>query len=494
MPIQITNTLTRQRETFVPLEEGKVRMYVCGPTVYGLTHVGNARPNVFFDTVRRYLEFSGYKVTYVSNYTDVDDKIINKAREEKKTSLEISEKYIVEFRKDMDALGIRHPDVAPKVTEHIPQIVKFIEGLVANGSAYVAADGEVFFAVRKFQGYGKLSGRNVDELLTGVRIDPSEKKRDPLDFSLWKPRKNADEPSWESPWGPGRPGWHIECSVMSTQYLGESFDIHGGGIDLVHPHHENEVAQAEALTRKQFAKYWMHNNLVTINSEKMAKSVGNIFLNRDFIEKFGPETLRYLLLAGHYRSPIDFSEKHIRECQSALHRVYSSISRCAAVAELKDLPAGNAGPEEQKLSEFQSTFQARWREAMDDDFNTAKLLGIVFEYVRLINGCVDKKGFKPSQVSQGIAKGFLAHLKELAGILNLFSEAPKVFLSDLKGRVLKERGMSAADIDNVIAERQAAREKKDWPTSDRLRNELLAKGIELRDSPTGAEWDIVFSA
>lgn len=492
MPIQLTNTLTRQKETFVPWEPGKVKMYVCGPTVYGLTHVGNARPNVFFDTVRRYLEFSGYQVTYVSNYTDVDDKIIKRARDEKKTSLEISEKYIQEFRKDMDALGIRRPDVAPKVTDHIAQIITFIEGLVNNGSAYVASDGEVFFAVRKFAGYGKLSGRNVDELLTGVRIDPSEKKRDPLDFSLWKPRKSPEEPAWESPWGLGRPGWHIECSVMSIQYLGESFDIHGGGLDLVHPHHENEIAQAEALTHKPFAKYWMHNNLVTIENEKMAKSVGNIFLNRDFMDKYGAETLRYLLLSGHYRSPIDFSEKHIRECQSALHRLYSSIARCQIALSLPPVPDGSPSEEEKKLRAFQSTFVSRWREAMDDDFNTAKLLGYVFEYVRAANGYVDKKSFKLTSTAQPLLTTYLNHLKELSSVLNLFSEPAQKFLSEMKLRVLRERGLNLSEIEAQISQRQAAREQKDWATSDRLRKELLEKGIELRDSASAMEWDIIF--
>ncbi len=481
MSIQITNTLTRQKEPLIPLKEGEVRMYVCGPTVYGLTHVGNARPNVFFDVVRRFLLFKGYKVIFVSNYTDVDDKIINKAREQKVGSLEVSEKYIVEFRQDMNALGIRIPDVTPKVTEHIPQIVRFIEGLVKSGAAYVAEDGEVFFSVRNFRGYGKLSGRNIDELLSGVRIERDEKKRDPLDFSLWKPQKAADEPAWESPWGKGRPGWHIECSVMATEYLGESFDIHGGGLDLIHPHHENEIAQAEALTHKQFAKVWMHNNMVTIDSDKMSKSVGNIFLNRDFIQKFGPETLRYLLLSGHYRSPIDFSEKHIRECQAGLHRIYSTLARSQVFPK-----EGSESPDGKKVMEFSASFSQKWQEAMEDDFNTAQVLGIVFEYVRLMNGLMDKK--KPTKLAQI----FIDDMKILSGVLHLFSEEPTAFLSNLKLLVAKERGVIVDEIQSAIQKRKAAREQKDFATSDKIRAELLAKGIELRDSGQATDWDILF--
>lgn len=490
--IQLTNTLTRQKEPFSPLKEGEVKMYVCGPTVYGLTHVGNARPVVFFDVVRRYFELAGLKVTYVSNYTDVDDKIINRAREEKTDSLVVSEKYILEFRKDMDALGARRPDKAPKVTETIPGIITFVEGLIQKGAAYAAEDGEVFFSVRNFKGYGKLSGRNIDEMLTGVRIDPSEKKRDPLDFSLWKPQKAADEPAWDSPWGKGRPGWHIECSVMATACLGETFDLHGGGLDLVHPHHDNEIAQAEALTGKPFAKYWMHNNMVNMGTEKMSKSLGNIFLTRDFIGKYGAETLRYLLLSGHYRSPIDFSEKHIRECQAALHRVYSSMKKCEALVASEISPDGRPNSGEPQLQEFGAGFPSAWHESMDDDFNTARLLGIVFEYVRAINGYLDRKGFRASIVSHKIASLFLKQMKDLSGILNLFAQPPQEFLSGLKNLVLVDRGLQVAEIDSAIAARRDARAERDFATSDRIRDELLAKGIELRDSPTATEWDIVF--
>jgi len=487
--IQITNTLTRKKEPFVPLKEGEVRMYICGPTVYGLTHVGNARPNVFFDVVRRFLIFKGYKVTFVSNYTDVDDKIINKARAEKMGSLDVSEKFILEFRKDMDALGIRIPDVTPKVTEHIPQIVKFIEGLVQKGSAYVADDGEVFFSVKAFKEYGKLSGRNVEDLLVGVRIDPNEKKREPADFSLWKPRKAEDEPAWDSPWGKGRPGWHIECSVMATEYLGKTFDIHGGGLDLIHPHHENEIAQAEALTGQPFAKYWMHNNMVTIDSEKMSKSLNNFFLNREFITKFGAETLRFLLLSGHYRSPIDFSEQHIRECQSGLHRIYTTLAKCEAFPAASG-PEGFS-PEKKKILEFGASFPKLWQDAMEDDFNTAKLLGYVFEYVRLMNGLLDKKGQKPSAESAKVVQQFLDQMRELSGVLHLFSDSPKNFLTGLRQVILDQKGVKAADIEKAIQDRKTARENKDFPLSDKIRADLLAQGIELRDTPAGTDWDIL---
>lgn len=492
MPLSVTNSLSRKKESFTPQVPGEVKMYVCGPTVYGLTHVGNARPVVFFDVVRRFLELSGYKVLFVSNYTDVDDKIINRARQEGKTSLEVSEHYIAEFRKDMDALGVRKPDRTPKVTEFIPQIIRVIEGLIANQMAYVAEDGEVFYAVRKFQGYGKLSGKNIDELLTGVRIQPGERKRDPLDFSLWKPQKAADEPAWDSPWGKGRPGWHIECSAMALDILGETFDIHGGGIDLMHPHHENEIAQSEGYTSKTFARVWLHNNLVSIGTEKMSKSLGNIFLNRDFIEKYSAETLRFLLLSGHYRSPIDFSEKHIRECQAALHRVYTTIRKCEALAATAKPATAKPTDEETKLVDLGDNFTARWKEAMEDDLNTAKVVGQVFEYVRALNGYLDRKGFKPTGNTAGIVGKFLENRHQLSSILNLFGEDSTQYLALLRETVLRDRGLSATDIEAEIATRAQARQSKDWAAADAARARLLEKGIAIQDTPNGTEWDVVF--
>ena len=493
MPLQITNSLTRKREPFTPLEPGKVKMYVCGPTVYNLTHVGNARPAVFFDVVRRFLKFSGYEVTYVSNFTDVDDKIINRARELGVASTEVSEKYILEFQKDMDALGVLRPDIAPKVTDTIPEIISLIEGLVKNGSAYVADDGEVFFSVRSFSPYGKLSGKQIDELLVGVRMDPREKKRDPIDFSLWKPQKSADEPAWDSPWGKGRPGWHIECSAMAFRFLGQTFDIHGGGLDLIHPHHENEIAQSEAFSHKPFVRYWLHNNLVSIDNEKMSKSLGNIFLNRDFIQKYGAETLRFLLLSGHYRSPIDFSQKHIRDSQAALHRIYTTIGKCAAASASAPAAGGVPTAEEKLLITDGETFPARWREMMEDDLNTARVVALVFESVRALNGYLDRKGFKPTGSTGKIVSQFCANMKQLAGVMNLFGQPPGVFLANLKSLVLAERGIAVSAIDAAIQARADARARKDFASADGVRADLAAKGIELRDGPGGTEWDIAFS-
>jgi len=488
MALEIYNTLTRKREPFQPIDAGKVRMYLCGPTVYNLTHVGNARPPVFFDVVRRFLEYSGLEVKFVSNYTDVDDKIIAKARELKQNSLEVSEKFIKEYREDMGQLGIRIPTVAPKVTEHIPQIIELVKGLIANGAAYVTADGEVLYSVRKFPEYGKLSGKKIDDLRVGVRIEADEKKQDPLDFSLWKPQKQADEPAWDSPWGKGRPGWHIECSVMALEHLGETFDIHGGGLDLCHPHHENEIAQSEAYTKKTYAKVWMHNNLLSMNNEKMSKSIGNIVLNRDFMKQYGPETLRFLLLSGHYRSPIDFSDKTIRDSQAGLHRVYSAILRARAMASVYGGAPSN--PEEQQLEKLGKEFEPAWRQALEDDFNTPRVFALIFDYVRALNNFLEKKGFKGTAKAGDLAQVFLDNLQKLAAVLNLFGAEPSPFLMDLKRRVLIERGISIDALEAKIVERTNARAAKDWAKSDQIRDELLAQGVLLLDSPQGTEWDI----
>lgn len=491
--IRLTNTLTGKKEEFVPLESGKVKMYVCGPTVYGLTHVGNARPAAVFDVVRRFFEYSGFAVELVSNYTDVDDKIINRARQDGKSSTEIAELYIREFRNDMDALGVRAPNASPRVTEHIDDIIRLVEGLVAGGSAYVADDGEVFFAVRKFAAYGKLSGKNIDDLRVGVRIQPGERKRDPLDFSLWKPQKAADEPAWDSPWGKGRPGWHIECSAMAMRLLGKTFDIHGGGLDLCHPHHENEIAQSQAFTHQTYARYWLHNGLVAINNEKMSKSIGNIFLTRDFIGRYGAETLRYLLLSGHYRSPIDFSQKHIREVQAALHRVYSTLLRTVQWGQATRPATAPPDELESALAAIEAGFESQWREALEDDLNTAKVIGQVFEYVRALNSAIERKGFKPTVRSAEFAKNFRAQIGKLSSVINLLGRPPEDALSELRLKVLAERGIEVAEIEATIAARKAAREQKNYAESDRIRDELKAqKGVQLMDTPTGTTWDVVF--
>ncbi len=496
MAIQITNTLTGKKELLKPIRPGKIGMYACGPTVYGLTHVGNARPTIFFDVVRRFFEFSKFEVTFISNFTDVDDKIINRAREEKTTSQEIATRFTAEFVADRVRMGVRPPNHAPAVTQHIPDIIALVERLIANGMAYATPDGEVLYSVRKFAEYGKLSKKKLDDLRVGVRIDPNEKKQDPLDFSLWKPQKAADEPAWDSPWGKGRPGWHIECSAMAIRYLGEHFDIHGGGLDLIHPHHENEIAQSEGATRKPFANYWLHNNLVNLESEKMSKSVGNIFLNRDFMTRFSPEVLRFLLLSSHYRSPIDFSEKHISECQAALHRFYTCLARTQELGRLGEQTAHTPTPtaETIALEKFSLTYESAWIAAMEDDFNTAKVVGLVFEYVRLANAVFDAKRFQLSPQTQSLAESFVRHFEALGAVINLFQESPRAFLMELRGKIAQERNIDPVDIDTALKLRAQARANKDYVTGDNIRKDLAAKGIEIRDTAGGSEWDFTLTA
>lgn len=490
MALHLQNTLSRSREPFEPLEAGKVKMYVCGPTVYNYIHVGNARPLVFFDVVRRYLELQGYEVTFILNYTDVDDKIIERAATEKVPWTEITRKYIEAYEADMRALGVKPPTKMPRVSETIPQIIRITEGLVKNGSAYVE-DGEVFFSVRHFAPYGKLSGKKVDDLMAGARVEVGLKKKDPLDFTLWKPRKTPDEPAWESPWGLGRPGWHIECSAMSMEFLGETFDIHGGGMDLIHPHHENEIAQSEALTKKPLCRYWLHNNMLSVDNEKMSKSIGNIFLTRDFVRQFMAETLKFLLLSGHYRSTIDFSERNIRDAQTALHRYYKTVKRAEALLAQPVKANPNVSTEENKLKAQGDAFETTWREMMDDDLNTARVFGAVFEYVRALNAAVDRKGMVWTPSLKAVTEQFLANMQKLGSVLNLFSQPQAEFLSELRTTLIAQKGLDAGQIEAQIQARIDARKNKDFAAADRIRDELIAQGVELRDNPTGTEWDVV---
>jgi cysteinyl-tRNA synthetase len=493
MPLVVTNTLTGKKESFAPMEAGKVRMYVCGPTVYNFIHIGNARPLVFFDVVRRYLEYSGYEVDYIMNFTDIDDKIIDRAKKENVPFDAVTKKYIAEYRTDMELLKVKQPREMPKVSDHLPQIIKLIEGLIAKGVAYVF-EGEVFYAVRKFPEYGKLSGKNVDDLISGARVEVGEKKRDPLDFSLWKPRKDPSEPAWESPWGPGRPGWHIECSAMAMEYLGETFDIHGGGMDLMHPHHENEIAQSEGCTGKPYVRYWLHNNMLNLGAEKMSKSLGNILLTREFIEKYSAETLRFMLVSGHYRSVIDFSSQHLKDSQSALHRLYTTVLKCERLV-VQPPVEGQKGltTEEMKAEEMALHFRVRWVEAMDDDFNTAKIVGQVFEYVRAVNAVVDRKNFKPTETALGIARDFLSNLLVLSRVINVFGENATTFLAELKELVLRERGLDEAHILDLIQQRIDARKAKDFAKADAIRQKFTEMGLDLRDKGDTTEWDVIFT-
>ena len=462
--MQVYNTLTNRKEEFVPIEPGKVRMYVCGPTVYNFFHIGNARPFVVFDTLRRYFKYRGYEVKFVQNFTDVDDKIINRAKEEGITAPEVSEKYIKEYFNDAEALNVMKADVHPKVSEHIPEIIDFVQTLIDKGYAY-EADGDVYYSTRKFKEYGKLSGQNIDDLESGARIAIGEVKEDPLDFALWTARKEESEIAWESPWGMGRPGWHIECSTMAKKHLGETIDIHGGGQDLTFPHHENEIAQSEACNGVPFAHYWMHNGYINVDGKKMSKSLGNFFTVRDIREQYSGDVIRFFLLSGHYRSPINFSDTLMEQSKQGYERIATAIETLEfLMANGSDEPMENEAEKLEALDKHRD----RFIEVMDDDLNTADGIAAVFELVSDINLAV-KDG-----ASKSFAKGALAKIKELTDVLGLF------------GGEDEEEGLGD-DIQALIDERQAARKEKNWARADEIRDQLAAMGITLKDTPQGVQ-------
>ena len=466
--MKLFNTMSRRKEEFVPLEEGKVRMYVCGPTVYNLIHIGNARPMIIFDTVRRYLEYKGYEVNYVSNFTDVDDKIIKKAIEEGVSSEEISQRYIAECKKDMAGMNIKPATTHPLATQEIDGMIDMIQTLIDKGYAYPVADGTVYFRVKKFKEYGKLSHKNLDDLQSGFRslqVSGEDQKEDPLDFVLWKPKKEG-EPFWKSPWCDGRPGWHIECSVMSKKYLGEEIDIHAGGEDLVFPHHENEIAQSECCNGVPFAKYWMHNAFLNIDNRKMSKSLGNFRTVRQIGEQYDLQVLRFFMLNAHYRSPLNFSADLMESSKNALERITD------AAARLRDRQTAasvqEASEDEKKMMQEESAFVTKFEEAMDDDFNTADALAAVFELVKFGN----------TNVQEGSSAEFAAHTLEVM-----------TKLCDVLGLILdKKEEILDEEIENLIAERQAARKAKDFARADEIRGLLLDKGIELKDTREGVKW------
>lgn len=464
--MKLYNSLTRRKDEFVPIEPGKVRMYVCGPTVYNYFHIGNARPFLIFDTLRRYLEYRGYDVKYIQNFTDVDDKIIRKAKEEGLDSFVVSEKYIVEYFRDADALGIKRATVHPKVTETIPEIIAYIQTLVDLGNAYVA-DGDVYYATASFKNYGKLSRQSLDDLEAGSRIEINEQKQNPMDFVLWKSKKPG-EPSWPSPWGEGRPGWHIECSVMSTKYLGETIDIHAGGQDLIFPHHENEIAQSEAYSGKPFAHYWLHNGYINIDNEKMSKSKGNFFTVRDILKQYDPEVLRFFILSAHYRNPINFSEELILQAGNGLERLYNAKENLNHTIE----NASNIKltvMEIEKLSNLRH-HKEHFLEVMDDDLNTADAISTIFELIREINSNLEETS------SKEFASNALSLLMELAGVLGILS---------------KEKGGLDEEVEALIEKRKDARARKDFAKSDEIRDRLKEMGIVLEDTPQGVKWSKV---
>ena len=466
--MKLFNTMSRRKEEFVPLEEGKVRMYVCGPTVYNLIHIGNARPMIIFDTVRRYLEYKGYEVNYVSNFTDVDDKIIKKAIEEGVSAEEISQRYIAECKKDMAGMNVKPATTHPLATQEIDGMIDMIQTLIDKGYAYPVADGTVYFRVKKFKEYGKLSHKNLDDLQSGFRslqVSGDDQKEDPLDFVLWKPKKEG-EPFWKSPWCDGRPGWHIECSVMSKKYLGEEIDIHAGGEDLVFPHHENEIAQSECCNGVPFAKYWMHNAFLNIDNRKMSKSLGNFRTVREIGEQYDLQVLRFFMLNAHYRSPLNFSADLMESSKNALERITE------AAARLRDRQAAatvqEATEDEKKLMQEEAAFVTKFEESMDDDFNTADALAAVFELVKFAN----------TNVQEGSSKEFAGHTLEVM-----------TKLCDVLGLTLeKKEEILDEEIENLIAERQAARKAKDFARADEIRGLLLDKGIELKDTREGVKW------
>lgn len=461
--MQIYNTMTRKKEELVPMTPGEIKMYVCGPTVYNFFHIGNARPFVVFDTLRRYLEYKGFKVTFVQNFTDIDDKLIRRAAEENTTVQELADRYIREYYTDADALCVERASVNPRATEHIDDIIRLVAKLIEQGHAYAAENGDVYFAVRSFKGYGKLSGQSIDDLESGARIDPTEQKRDPLDFAIWKGAKPG-EPFWDAPWGKGRPGWHIECSAMSMSILGETFDIHAGGQDLIFPHHENEIAQSEAATGKPFARYWMHNGYININNVKMSKSLGNFMLVRDISKEFDLEAVRLFLLGAQYRNPVNFSRELVEQADTALTRIRTARERLDAA--LSDKLQTKTDADEAFIAACKE-HRARFEEAMDDDLNTADALGVLFDFARAVNAFVSEpRGGEALAAADAL-------LSDICSVMGILQHKSAEQFPDEALALLEERG--------------AARAAKNWAKADEIREKLREMGFAVEDGKEGAK-------
>jgi len=478
--LRLYNTMSKQKEEFKPRTPGKVSLYVCGPTTYDYIHLGNARPLIVFDMVRRYLEYKGFEVEYIQNFTDIDDKIINRAKKEQVDALGLAAKYIKEFFKDAEALGVREADKNPKVSEHLPEIIDMIEKLVQKDFAY-QVDGDVYYDVRKFEGYGKLSGRCLEDMQAGARVDVDQRKHHPMDFALWKSTKEG-EPSWDSPWGKGRPGWHIECSAMSVKYLGHTFDIHGGGFDLIFPHHENEIAQTEACTGQIFSKYWMHNGFITVNEEKMSKSLGNFFTVREILKKYDPQVVRFYMLSTHYRSPLDFDDSKLEMNKKSLARLTNTYARLKEFIGLDEGIDNKTNSLEgtdivQKAKEGLIKFQ----EAMDDDFNTALAIAVIFDLARETNGYLNHAVAHPGSGQHHTLTEVAKILENMAAVLGLNIQ---------KSTQEDKHDISAALMELIIDIRQEARSKKDWATADKIRDSLKETGITLEDTSQGVRWKI----
>lgn len=462
--MKIYNTLTRTKEEFVPLKDNEVNMYVCGPTVYDLFHIGNARTFIVFDAFRRYLEYRGYKVNFVQNFTDIDDKMINRANSEEITVKELGDKYISEYYKDADGLNIKRATVNPRATEFIDEIIHFVKDLVDNGYAY-EVNGDVYFNSRKFDEYGKLSGQNLEDLQAGARIAVGESKKDPMDFAVWKSEKPG-EPSWESPWGKGRPGWHIECSCMAANLLGKTIDIHAGGTDLVFPHHENEIAQSEARNHQPFARYWMHSAFLNVNNQKMSKSLNNFFTVREVLGKYDSDVMRFLMLSGHYRTQLNFSSELLDSAKASMERLYNAVGNLENL--MNEVTAQELASEEKQYIEELNKYSERYIEKMDDDFNTADGISVIFDLIRDINSNVNVNS------SKALVKFSLDLIRELGAPLGILQKSVK---EDL-----------AAEVEKLIEERQKARKDKNWALADKIRDDLKARGIVLEDTPQGVRW------
>ena len=488
MTIRIHNTLSGKKEILQTIEPGHVKLYVCGITSYDYCHIGHARSALAFDMIVNYLKYRGYKVTYVRNFTDIDDKIIARANEQGTSPEDLATRFINEFYIDMDRLGINRPDIEPKATDHISEMIALITELIENGKAYPSGN-DVYYIVDSFPGYGKLSKRNIDDMQAGARISVNEQKHNPMDFVLWKGSKPG-EPTWESPWGPGRPGWHIECSAMSRKYLGETFDIHGGGQDLIFPHHENEIAQSEGAHGKTFATTWIHHGFVTIRDEKMSKSLGNFLTIRDILTHYHPEILRFFIFSTHYRSPLDFSESAMQDATAGLERLYE----CLATVDLLDPesgdPMGQSVLSEKDLRQLEG-METRFQQAMDNDFNTAQAQGIFFDTVKTINRICNKfSAATPSISDIQLLKNSAETLRTLAQVMGLLREDAHSFLTVRKNKMLSESGLDISAIETLIAERYECRLARNWSRSDEIRDLLLTQNIEIKDGPDGTTWSV----
>ncbi|ASW42134.1 cysteine--tRNA ligase [Clostridium isatidis] len=465
--MKIYNSLTRKKEEFVPITPGEIKMYVCGPTVYNYFHIGNGRTFIIFDTIRRYFEYRGYKVKYVQNFTDIDDKMIKRANEEGTTVKDVGDKYIQEYYKDADGLNIKRASINPRATEFVEDIIEFISGLIEKGYAY-EVDGDVYFRTNKFESYGQLIGQNLEDLKVGARINVDERKEDPMDFALWKAQKPG-EPAWDSPWGKGRPGWHIECSCMAKKLLGETIDIHAGGVDLTFPHHENEIAQSEALTGKKFANYWMHGAFLNINNQKMSKSLNNFLTAREILKDYSADVVRFLMLSGHYRSPLNFSDDLLESAKSSVERMYNAISNLENLID--EVEKEKMDDNEREYLKSLDVYRQKYIEKMDDDFNTADAITAIFDLIKDINTNISINS------SKELCQEVLSLIRELGSPLGILQNSTKLSLED--------------EVEELIRQRQEARKNKNFALADKIRDDLKARNIILEDTPQGVRWKII---